>query len=74
MNAYILLITMTIYSPLPSNFLISEFQTKEACEIALEQAKSFYKTVDSKSKCISVAQELKKKRLEEELEKEKNNE
>ena len=69
MNTYILLIVMTVYRPFPANFLISEFKTKEACEIALEQAKSFYKTVNSESKCISVEQELKVKKLKEELEK-----
>lgn len=70
MNTYILLVVMSVYRPLPDNFFMSEFKTKEACEIALEKAKSFYKTINSESKCISVEKELKKKQLKEELEKE----
>lgn len=73
MNTYILLVVMSVYRPLPNNFFMTEFKTKEACEIALDQAKSFYKTINSESKCISVEQELKKKRLKDELHKLKEN-
>jgi hypothetical protein len=66
--SYILLIVLTVYKPLPNNFIITEFQSKDACEIALRESKKFYKTVDSESRCISVAEEIKKDKLKKELE------
>lgn len=71
MNTYILLITLSVYNALPSSFLIQEFSSKESCEIALSEAKHFYKTVDRDSKCISVAAKLKEEKLKEELRKAK---
>jgi len=67
MNTYILLITLSVYNALPSSFLIQEFSTKESCEVALSEAKHFYKTVNNESKCISVAAKLKEEKLKQDL-------
>jgi hypothetical protein len=67
--SYILLVVLTVYKPLPNNFIVTEFQTKQACEIALRESKRFYKTVDSESRCISVEDEVRKEKLKNELKK-----
>lgn len=74
MNTYILLIALTVYKPLPESFLISEFSSKESCEVALQEAKRFYKTVDNESKCISVKDYLRKEKLKKELQKQEQEE
>jgi hypothetical protein len=66
---YILLLVFTIYKPIPANITLSEFQTKESCELALDIAKSFYKTVNDESKCINVKNEIEKRKLREQLNK-----
>jgi hypothetical protein len=67
--SYILLVVLTVYKPLPNNFIITEFQTKQACEIALTESKKFYKTVNAESRCISVEAEIKKEKAKEALRK-----
>lgn len=67
--SYILLLVYSafgIYSG-PDTFTISEFQSKASCELALKEAKKFYRTVNDKSKCISVEKELNKEKLKKEL-------
>lgn len=70
--SYILLLVFSAYGIYsgPDTFTINEFQSKTACEVALKEAKTFYRTVNDKSKCISVEKELKKEELKKELEKE----
>lgn len=75
MTSYLLLIVTSATLYLPKSFTITEFSSKESCEIALEVANEFYKTVERDSKCISVAKESEKgalKRLQEKLNKENN--
>lgn len=50
----------------PKSFTLSEFRSKAACEIALKEAKKFYRTVNDSSKCISVQEEIKRSQLEDE--------
>lgn len=67
---YLLLLvfsTLSIYSP--KSFTVSEFSSKQACEVALKEANKFYRTVNEDSKCISVQDEVKKASLKKELEK-----
>lgn len=68
-NTFILLIVTKAISMQPANFKIIEFQSKEACELALEQAKKFWITVNIDSRCIDVAKETKIKDLKNELKK-----
>lgn len=72
MTSYILVIALSLYKPAGESFQISEFSSKESCEIALKEARKFWKTVDYDSKCISVLDEIKKQQLENELKKLKN--
>jgi len=71
--SYILLLVLSAQSvvPHPHSFTMSEFQTKEACEVALETAKHFYYTVNDESKCISVKTYLDKQKLEKQIEEDK---
>lgn len=69
MNTYILLIVLSATIYLPKSFTLTEFQTKEACEIALKESYKFYKTVDYASKCISVKNEIEKQKAEKTLKK-----
>lgn len=68
--SYILLLVFSVTNYVPKSFSVSEFRTKEACEVALAEAKKFWRTVDDDSKCISVEAELKKEALKRELKKE----
>ena len=70
MNSFILVIALSVYRPLPASFMISEFSSKESCEVALVQAKKFWKTIDDESRCISVKDYLRKEKLKKELQKE----
>jgi len=67
MNTYILIIAMSLYHPLGSNVQISEFQTKEACEVALFEARKFWRTIDNESKCIDVKVYLEKQKAKAKL-------
>lgn len=69
--SYILLLVFSAQGivPHPHSFTMSEFKTKEACEVALLEARSFYYTVNDESKCISVEAVLKKQKLEKDIEK-----
>lgn len=60
--SYILLLVFSAYGIYsgPSDFTVTEFQSKNACEVALTEAKKFYRTVNSRSKCIPVKNEVKK--------------
>lgn len=66
---YILLLVFTIYPAIPGNIQVTEFQTKVSCEIALKEAKKYWKVKDDESKCISVENELKKEKLQYDLNK-----
>lgn len=60
--SYILLLvfsTLGVYNG-PKDFTVTEFQSKNACQVALVEAKKFYRTVNNKSKCIEVKNEVKK--------------
>lgn len=67
--SYILLLVFSSINLVPKAFTVSEFQSKSACEIALREAKTFYRTVNEDSKCISVEDEVKKAKLKEQLNK-----
>lgn len=69
--SYILLLVFSLISPYsgPKTFTMSEFQSQQACEVALNEAKKFYRTVNNESRCISVKEEVKKAELKQELEK-----
>jgi len=67
MTSYILIIAMTFYKPSGESFQISEFQSKEACEIALNEARKFWRTVDNDSKCLSVKTEIEKQQAKDKL-------
>lgn len=67
--SYILLLvfsTLGVYNG-PKTFSVSEFQSKAACELALKEARKFYRTVNADSKCIPVEKELHKEKLKQEL-------
>lgn len=70
--SYILLLVFSAYGIYsgPDTFTMSEFSSKASCEVALKEAKKFYRTVNDKSKCISVEKELKKEELKKELDNE----
>lgn len=67
MNTYILILALSFYTPAGETVQITEFSSKQACEIALTEAKKFWRTVDSDSKCISVEEYLKKQKLQQDL-------
>lgn len=67
--SYVLLVVLSVYNALPASFIVTEFQTKAACEVALREAKNFYKTVNNESKCISVEAEVNKEKAKEALRK-----
>lgn len=71
--SYILLLVFSAVNFVPKTFTMSEFQTKSACEVALKEAKSFYRTVNNESRCVSVESELKKEKLKNDLEKAEQN-
>ncbi len=53
--SYVLLLVFSIAGIYqPQDFSVTEFQSKTACEVALKEAKKFYRTVNATSKCIPV--------------------
>lgn len=67
MSLYILVLSLSTLNWGPNNFSVSEFHSKESCEVALNEAKKFWKTIEDQSKCVSVDSEVKKKQLKDAL-------
>lgn len=71
---YLLILVSTVIYFVPKDIKIVEYSSKEVCEAALAEAKTYWKTIDNVSYCISskdYSERLKKKeelkRLKQEL-------
>lgn len=63
---YLLILVSTVIYFVPKDIKITEYSSKTICEQALAEAKSYWRTVDHESYCISsndYSERLKKREL-----------